>query len=105
VYILGNANEERYNRAHKSTRNIVERVFGVYKRRFPCLYKGLTTKIETSQAIICATATLYNLGIKFKDDFIFEDEDGNMNDDIQNINVEYNQLGLVFRNEFIQNNF
>lgn len=70
----GNENEERYNRAHKRTRNIVEQVFDLYKRRFPCLYKGLTTKIETSQAIICATAVLYNIGVKCKDNFIFEEE-------------------------------
>ncbi|XP_030748939.1 putative nuclease HARBI1 [Sitophilus oryzae] len=102
----GNVRDERYNRAHKSTRNIVERVFGVYKRRFPCLYRGLTTKLETTQAIICATATLYNLGVKCKDNFIFEDEVAeNIDDDIGNINVPLDQLGLGFRNEFIQNHF
>lgn len=35
------ASEEKYNRAHITTRNAVERCFGVWKRRFPCLQKGM----------------------------------------------------------------
>ncbi|KAH1006028.1 hypothetical protein HUJ04_006910 [Dendroctonus ponderosae] len=39
--------EVHYNRNHIKTRNIIERVFGALKRRFPCLRRGLATKLET----------------------------------------------------------
>lgn len=40
-----NQQEENYNRVHKSTRNIVERLFGMWKRKFPCLSRVLRTKM------------------------------------------------------------
>ncbi|XP_046389383.1 putative nuclease HARBI1 [Ischnura elegans] len=39
----GSRAEERYNRSHIKTRNAVERAIGVWKRRFPCLKRGLGT--------------------------------------------------------------
>lgn len=56
-----NVPEERYNNAHVRTRNIVERVFGVWKRRFSVLSLGMRVKIETVQDIIVATAVLHNI--------------------------------------------
>jgi len=53
---------------------VVERTFGVWKRRFPCLSKGLATKLETSPAIVVACAVLHNLARKY-DDELPEDED------------------------------
>jgi hypothetical protein len=32
------ASEERYNEAHTGTRNLIERVFGVWKRKFHVLH-------------------------------------------------------------------
>jgi nuclease HARBI1 len=55
--------QQRYNRAHKRTRNLIECAFGVMKRRFPCLTKGLATKLRTSVSIIVACTLLYNIGI------------------------------------------
>lgn len=37
--------EVKYNDSHKNTRNILERVFGWWKRKFACLYYGLTVKL------------------------------------------------------------
>jgi len=37
--------EHRYNFAHIQTRNVVERTFGVVKRRFLCLRLGLHVKV------------------------------------------------------------
>ncbi|XP_064643088.1 putative nuclease HARBI1 [Lineus longissimus] len=36
----------RYNDAHIATRSAVERVFGIWKRRFPCLKMGLRVKLK-----------------------------------------------------------
>ncbi|XP_018369686.1 PREDICTED: putative nuclease HARBI1, partial [Trachymyrmex cornetzi] len=55
------AAENKYNNAHIRTRNIVERVFGVWKRRFPVLSLGMRLKIQTVQDIIVATAVLHNI--------------------------------------------
>ncbi|KAJ8929337.1 hypothetical protein NQ314_017988 [Rhamnusium bicolor] len=61
--------EENYNRAHKRIRNLIERVNGLWKRRFPCLHRILTTKPDTSVAVICATALLYNIALQNGDNF------------------------------------
>ncbi|GFN92188.1 protein antagonist of like heterochromatin protein 1 [Plakobranchus ocellatus] len=37
----GNRGEQRYNISHKTTRNTIERLFGVLKRRFPALHYGI----------------------------------------------------------------
>lgn len=56
--------EVRYNGSHIKTRNTVERMFGVWKRRFPCLSNGLRTKVQTTLPIIVATAVLHNIVFK-----------------------------------------
>ncbi|XP_018375209.1 PREDICTED: putative nuclease HARBI1 [Trachymyrmex cornetzi] len=57
--------EVRYNTAHKKTRVTVKQLLGCWKHRFPCLYYGLRTKLSTSVSIICATAVLHNVCIKY----------------------------------------
>ncbi|XP_040354835.1 putative nuclease HARBI1 [Ixodes scapularis] len=52
----------RYNKAQIRTRNSVERAFGVWKRRFPCLDMRLQHKTRHSCSIITACAALHNLG-------------------------------------------
>lgn len=74
--------EVAYQKAHKSTRGVVERAFGVWKRRFPCLHRGLTNKIENVVPIILATAVLHNIAREQSelDDFPddpFNEDDGN----------------------------
>ena len=41
--------EVRYNTAHRRTRCIIERCFGLLKRRFPCLHLGL----RTASSLLC----------------------------------------------------
>lgn len=56
--------EEAYNRSHINTRNTIERCFGVLKRRFPCLQKGITlNKTSTTLQVIVACAVLHNMCI------------------------------------------
>ncbi|XP_069694808.1 putative nuclease HARBI1 [Periplaneta americana] len=59
-----NAADRRYNRAHVLARNVVERTFGVWKKRFPCLAFGLRTKLQKTLKIIVATAVLHNLAVQ-----------------------------------------
>ncbi|XP_036144686.1 putative nuclease HARBI1 [Monomorium pharaonis] len=39
-----NDDEHRYNEIQSRTRMVVERTFGIWKRRFPCLSRGLSLK-------------------------------------------------------------
>ncbi|XP_048478159.1 putative nuclease HARBI1 [Plutella xylostella] len=55
--------EERYNRAHISTRNIIERVNGVLKRRFACLSRTLQNRLHNIPNIIVACVVLHNISI------------------------------------------
>lgn len=62
-----------YNRAHKRTRNCVERMYGVWKRRFPALRMTLRIKVRTALKVIIATAVLHNIATEMKDDIPQED--------------------------------
>lgn len=55
--------EIAFNEAQIRTRNVIERAFGVWKRRFPGLALGLRVKLETVQDIIVATAILHNIAV------------------------------------------
>ncbi|KOB66598.1 Uncharacterized protein OBRU01_20948 [Operophtera brumata] len=43
------------------TRNCIERFYGVWKRRFPCMAIGLGVSLENSFQIVIATAVLLNI--------------------------------------------
>ncbi|CAG9129809.1 unnamed protein product [Plutella xylostella] len=82
--------EEAYNKTHITTRNTVERFFGVWKRRCPCLEKGVTLrKTSTILQVIAACAVLHNICIELNEveppnDFQ-PDEDHQI---IPNINID-----------------
>ncbi|KOB56305.1 Uncharacterized protein OBRU01_23435 [Operophtera brumata] len=59
--------EEMYNWAHIRTRNSVERCFGVWKQRFQCLLRGITTKLENTKLYIVALAVLHNIAMHRQD--------------------------------------
>ncbi|XP_036146030.1 putative nuclease HARBI1 [Monomorium pharaonis] len=73
--------EISYNMIHGRTRRIVERTFGIWKRRFPCLSRGLQTKLLTSIIIVTTCADLHNLFLIFNDTLEEEDEIENINED------------------------
>lgn len=60
--------ESLYNESQIRTRNVVERSYGVLKRRFPVLALGLRVKISTVQLIIVACAVLHNICIDAKEE-------------------------------------
>lgn len=65
------AAERRFNQAQIKTRGIVERTFGIWKRRFPILSLGIRNKLITAQSIVVATAVVHNI-TQEQNDF-FED--------------------------------
>nr|XP_042897212.1 putative nuclease HARBI1 [Parasteatoda tepidariorum] len=60
-------NQVRYNSTHASARNVVERQYGIWKRRFACLDAPLRCKLQNVQKIIVATAVLHNLALTMGD--------------------------------------
>jgi hypothetical protein len=62
----------------------------------------LRTKLETTQAIICACCVLYNIGIEHNNiDFVEE-----IPQELEEVPVVNNDiLGLAFRRQFIQQHF
>ncbi|XP_070377009.1 putative nuclease HARBI1, partial [Dermacentor albipictus] len=59
--------EYRYNNSQAKTRNSVERVFGIWKRRFPCLQMKLQVQTNTTLVVITACAALHNLSRILRD--------------------------------------
>lgn len=53
--------EQLYNESQIRTRNIIERIFGIWKRRFPVLAYGCRLKLDTVLVIIVATGVMYNI--------------------------------------------
>ncbi|XP_022917825.2 putative nuclease HARBI1 [Onthophagus taurus] len=59
--------ENLYNESSIRTRNVVERQYGVWKRRFPILSLCMRLQIETTMNVIVATAVLHNMAIDMND--------------------------------------
>jgi hypothetical protein len=58
----------QYNESLISTRNVVERQYGVWKGRFPILQLGMRLKLNTVFAVIISTAVIHNLAIEENED-------------------------------------
>lgn len=70
--------EQLYNESHIRTRNIIERLFGIWKRRFPILALGLRVQLDKVMAIIVATAILHNVARQNEDEEPPEDPNLNL---------------------------
>nr|CAH7767337.1 unnamed protein product [Callosobruchus chinensis] len=53
--------EHLYNESQIRTRNVIERCFGVWKRRFPILALGIRLDHRKVEAVVVATAVLHNI--------------------------------------------
>jgi len=53
--------ENVYNESQIRTRNVIERFFGVWKRRFPVMALGLRVKLMRIFPIITARLILHNI--------------------------------------------
>lgn len=59
---LNRLSERLYQRSHSRSRNVVERVMGQWKKRFPCLWIGMRfRKLDSVLNVIVATAVLHNI--------------------------------------------
>lgn len=79
--------ERQYNFAQSSTRMAIERTFGIMKRRFPCLTKGMNFKPDKCCTVIVACVVLYNFARLRNDNGEMEDndvEDQNQFDGVDN---------------------
>ncbi|XP_050704623.1 putative nuclease HARBI1 isoform X1 [Eriocheir sinensis] len=55
--------EEHYNESHIKTRNLIEKTFGIWKKRFGLLSTPMRTALSTSKKIVTACAILHNIAI------------------------------------------
>ncbi|KAI4468066.1 hypothetical protein MML48_2g00013704 [Holotrichia oblita] len=106
--------EQLYNESHIRTRNCIERVFGLWKRRFPVLAYGLRLKLDTILTVIIATAVLHNIAREMHEDLPEPPEDlnvdelnyliatGNINEVISNIMPRrfIHKLGTSHRRDY-----
>lgn len=77
--------ENLFNEAQIRTRNAIERLFGIWKRRFPILAVGIRLNIEKVEAVIVACAVLHNIAIQ-------------MNDEDPTINNDEIEAAIIFTN-------
>lgn len=80
--IVNNSHMQAYQTAIVRTRNVVERQYGVLKRRFPVLQYGLRLKVQTAMKMVTACGILHNIAIDAKDglplgDFRIEENEDN----------------------------
>ena len=61
------ASEEHYNRAHKVTRCLIERTFGLLKRRFHVVHSEIRMAPDRVCTIIVACSVLHNIAIYFRE--------------------------------------
>lgn len=94
----------RYNYVQIRTRNVVKRLFGVWKRRFACLQVGLATKLTTTTNIITARAVLHNIALHANDNNIDENRDVMDVTSVVEASVHNTPSGLAFRN-FVVNQY
>ncbi|XP_028157890.1 putative nuclease HARBI1 [Ostrinia nubilalis] len=99
--------QENYNRSQIKTRNTVERCFGVWKRRFPCLQVGMGIKLDTVVAVICACATLHNIALLVNDLVPSNWDDIDIYNDIVDVPVTENpnSNGFTLRQSLVERFF
>lgn len=65
---INSPEKELFNISQIRTRNVVERSYGIWKRRFPVLSTGIKLrKMETVMGVIVACAILHNIAIDAQD--------------------------------------
>ncbi|XP_057803463.1 uncharacterized protein LOC131018776 [Salvia miltiorrhiza] len=96
--------DELFNLRHASLRNVIERIFGIFKSRFTIFKMAPPFLFQTQAELVLACAGLHNFLRKEcrSDEFPIEDEEENSAPDVENDadNLEYlSQSQLSQRNE------
>lgn len=98
--------EQAYNASHILARNVVERSFGCWKKKFQCLSRKLTLKLRNIPAVIVATVVLHNIAA---DRGLLEEpnnDDNAGNDQVYQHPPQHNQqLGAITRRNIIARHF
>jgi hypothetical protein len=74
--------ERRFNRALKVTRSLIERTFGILKRRFHILHSEIRMRPERVCTIIVACCILHNIAIDHNEPLHDLEEDGHLDEDV-----------------------
>ncbi|XP_050063025.1 putative nuclease HARBI1, partial [Aphis gossypii] len=83
--------ENVYNESQIRTRNLVERTYGVWKRRFPILSLGLRFQAHKMQSVIIACSVLHNIAIDKNDQIPYDNSVIQLPEDVlQNIPIIQN---------------
>ncbi|XP_052219114.1 putative nuclease HARBI1 [Dreissena polymorpha] len=98
-----NEAEERYNQAHISTRNIIERCFGVWKRTFHILHVEIRMKPAKVTRIVLACAVLHNMRRMWGEPNPDVQDDLDEQPDVQNFDGPMDGRGV--RNRLIEQYF
>jgi hypothetical protein len=97
--------ERKHNKAHKSTRCIIERTYGIWKMRFRCLHRGLTLTPKRSLYVTVATAGLHNVCMKKRIPFEYDETE----EDEEDLKLPEGQIdsdeGRRLRDQLVQNVF
>lgn len=94
--IRQNPRMQAYQAAIIRTRNVVERQYGLLKRRFPVLAYGIRLKVRTAMKMVTACAIMHNICIDARDGLPPGEDEGNVLDgDIQPENIDNNDVGAV----------
>ncbi|KAK4877062.1 hypothetical protein RN001_009568 [Aquatica leii] len=85
--------EERYNRSHIQTRNVIERFFGIWNNKFRCFLNRLHIDLNVAKNALVALAVIHNIYMEHRDNNNdSNEEDNDDNDSICNQNqIEENQ--------------
>lgn len=106
-----NEAEALFNESIIRTRNVVERQYGVWKRRFPALAMGLRLNLDTTQAVIVSTAVLHNVACNEREDvpLVNAEQEAAINlannVNVEGIREERGGVNNITRYNFINNYF
>lgn len=90
--------EQVFNESQIRTRNPIERLFGVLKRRFPILSLGIRLSLDSAKLVIIACAVLHNIELSLN-------EPDPVNDPFINVDYEINENNVAVDGHNENNNF
>lgn len=96
--------EKNFNLSLARTRNIIERSFGAWKKKFFYLSLAIRTKLETTQAAIIACAVLWNF-LKSREDFLEETAESCESEEQPNNEFDDARDGFDLRSKLIESHF